>query len=316
MVEKLASNRIVVTIFLILTTVYIMAMIAIDDSLQFDIFESITIGNIGVIVLLFCASIMIRYIRWLMLMRNHNVEHNFNQGLLFYVSGFAYTATPGKIGELSRAIHYNTIGVPSYIVISCFIIERFFDLIAVLLLSSIVFINIDGLSFVAFAILFIISIVLWFIADKRLLKMLCKLGLRLKIKKLTRLLVLFYVVFNNIRSNISYRQSFICLLLGLIAWSMTALILVYSCYLFKLDIDFSILYSIYPVAMLSGAVSFIPGGIGATEAVIVMLLSYFDTPVAIASLIAIIVRFSTLWLAILVGMFCTVKLSLSAAYTE
>jgi uncharacterized membrane protein YbhN (UPF0104 family) len=42
-----------------------------------------------------------------------------------------------------------------------------------------------------------------------------------------------------------------------------------------------------------------------------MLLGHFDTPVAIASIIAILVRSSTLWLAIFVGMLCLFKLSIS-----
>lgn len=234
----------------------------------------------------------------------------------FYIAGFTYTATPGKVGELSRVIHYRSIGVSSDVVISSFIIERFFDLIIVLLMASTVFLLFPGLQIVAFAIIFILGIVFLFTANMRISKKICQKLVKVKYYRVARFSCLVYKVLLNINRSISLKISFICFTLGAAAWTCTSFILVYSCHMFSIDIPFFQIFSIYPTAMLSGAVSFIPGGVGATEAVIVFILNQYDTPIPIASTVALLVRFSTLWLAILFGIFCTFISSFYVANTE
>lgn len=59
---------------------------------------------------------------------------------------------------------------------------------------------------------------------------------------------------------------------------------------------------IYGAATLIGSVSFLPGGIGGTEAVIVLMLGSLAVPRAAAAAVAFIVRLATLWLAVVVGL--------------
>lgn len=58
---------------------------------------------------------------------------------------------------------------------------------------------------------------------------------------------------------------------------------------------------IYGAGTLIGSVSFLPGGIGGTEAVMVLLLGTLGVPRAAAAATAFIVRLATLWLAVVVG---------------
>jgi uncharacterized protein (TIRG00374 family) len=59
--------------------------------------------------------------------------------------------------------------------------------------------------------------------------------------------------------------------------------------------------AVYPLSMLAGAASMLPGGVGSTEATIVGLLSLFDVPLGVAALAAIGIRFSSMWFAVLCG---------------
>ena len=59
---------------------------------------------------------------------------------------------------------------------------------------------------------------------------------------------------------------------------------------------------IYAAATLVGSVSFLPGGLGGTEAVIIVLLGTLGVPTAAGAAAAFIVRLATLWLAVLVGL--------------
>jgi uncharacterized protein (TIRG00374 family) len=60
-------------------------------------------------------------------------------------------------------------------------------------------------------------------------------------------------------------------------------------------------FALYPLAQLFGAASMLPGGIGTTDAAIVITLHSFGTPLDLAANTAIGMRLSTLWFAIALG---------------
>lgn len=258
-----------------------------------------------VLFFLFFSSIFVRYLRWHLLMRHHYCGHHFLSGMCFYIAGFAYTATPGKVGELTRAVYYQGVGVSSDKVIASFLIERFFDLLVVLLLASAVFLSFPGLTFVAVSILTIILMIILFTCKISMSKRLCKSIRKLNLRCVTRFALLVYKVLLNMNMSLNFRLSAICIGLGIAAWTFTALTLVYCCFVFDIAIPFLSALSIYPAAMLSGAVSFVPGGIGVTEGAIVYLLNQFDVSLSTGTFVALVVRFSTLWLAMLFGLIAT-----------
>mgnify|MGYP003689249353 FL=1 len=70
--------------------------------------------------------------------------------------------------------------------------------------------------------------------------------------------------------------------------------------------------SIYPLAMLIGALSLVPGGVGTTEAAIVLMLGASGVEVDAALTVAIGIRLVSLWLAVIVGMLAMARLELAA----
>ncbi|MCY9872559.1 lysylphosphatidylglycerol synthase transmembrane domain-containing protein [Vibrio barjaei] len=303
--SRIVRKRSFVFAFCIISLVYILGVIVLDEQLNFDILDVIKVEDVVLILSLFTLSIFSRYVRWHLLMLGHGISHHFSKGFFFYVAGFAYTATPGKVGELSRIVHYRSVGVSSDVVISSFIIERFFDLVVVLVMASAIFILFPQLWIVAFAIIVIIGVIFIFTANIHLSKGICRKLVRVKSPRLARFSCLVYKVLLNINQRLSLKVSLSCLLLGVAAWTCTSFILVYSCYMLGIDLPYLQLISVYPTAMLAGAVSFVPGGVGATEAVIVFILNKFEASIPIASTVALLVRFSTLWLAVLVGGGCS-----------
>lgn len=91
--------------------------------------------------------------------------------------------------------------------------------------------------------------------------------------------------------------------LGVLSWGLEGL----SLYLIARDIGIGIGVSlaagigIYAIAVLAGALSFLPGGLGSTEAVMGVLLVVFgsDGPSAVA--ITLLCRIATLWFAVALG---------------
>jgi len=66
-------------------------------------------------------------------------------------------------------------------------------------------------------------------------------------------------------------------------------------------LPFQTALSLYPIAMLVGAASMLPGGIGSTEATLAFLLTSGGAPLATATAAAICVRIATLWFSIVLG---------------
>nr|WP_236251838.1 lysylphosphatidylglycerol synthase domain-containing protein [Stenotrophomonas maltophilia] len=73
-----------------------------------------------------------------------------------------------------------------------------------------------------------------------------------------------------------------------------------------------LMLSIYPLAMLIGALSLVPGGVGTTEAAIVLMLGASGVEVDAALTVAIGIRLVSLWLAVIVGMLAMARLELAA----
>jgi len=61
---------------------------------------------------------------------------------------------------------------------------------------------------------------------------------------------------------------------------------------------------IYAIAIIVGALSFLPGGLGSTEAVMAALLVAPGFHTSQAILLTLICRLLTLWLAVVIGWLC------------
>ena len=94
----------------------------------------------------------------------------------------------------------------------------------------------------------------------------------------------------------------VSLLLGLIAACLNSFSFVWL--LIHLGVSIPVLtgMAIYPMSMLVGAASMLPGGVGSTETAIVAILSNFDVPLWTATVAAIGIRLSTLWFAVICGL--------------
>lgn len=106
----------------------------------------------------------------------------------------------------------------------------------------------------------------------------------------------------------SYSQWIISFVLGLCAWLLTALSFVIVLHGLGIAVPISRALGIYPLAMLVGAASMLPGGLGTTEAAIVAQLQLQDVPMDLALAVAVVIRLGTLWFAVLVGGFSVLML--------
>jgi len=250
----------------------------------------------------------LRYLRWRWLLRRFANRPAPWRGFLAYVAGFAFTASPGKAGELVRIRYHAPFGIGGAQVFSAFLFERACDVVAVLVLSCLA-LEQPGLlalaaAFVAMLLATIGVLARWPALFGRAADALARRGH----PKLAGMLRAVRDGFAGCRVWLTLPDLSIGLAIGLAAWALTALSLVLLLAQLGFTLGWTAALSTYPLAMLVGAASMLPGGIGSTELAIVALLTPLGVPVGTATLAAVGVRFATLWFAIACGLLAMLRL--------
>jgi uncharacterized membrane protein YbhN (UPF0104 family) len=222
---------------------------------------------------------------------------------LTYVAGFAFTVSPGKVGEMARARYYSRLGLALPDVAGAFLVERLMDVVAMLALATLIVTaapryygamwaagGMVALVLVALTLTPWSSVAGWLETAPHLPRAAVRLG-----TGVTRAL-------GAARSLLSPGALLLGFLTALAAWGLEGLGLrVLSSMIPGVHLAVSVGVGIYAVAVLVGAVSFLPGGLGGTEAVMTALLASQGFTVADALLVTILCRLVTLWFAVLIG---------------
>lgn len=285
-----------------ITFAYIAVLIIID--LKKNIFsELLTLSSIlPVAMAISLLSYFFRYCRWHWLLSRAGSPTAIGPGFLAYISGFALTATPGKIGELLRIRYFSRLGVRHQLIISAFIYERTFDLIVVLLIALLAAVQLGAFPLISSFVLLVITTVFLFYKNPSWLGFIAVRLRAYHFRKLSKLVKALRDGLHGIHIWVNPVDISISFALGLIAWLLASYAFVWL--LSNLDLNLPLLsaIAIYPISMLIGAASMLPGGVGSTEAAIVALLAMLDMPVIIATVAAIGIRISSLWFSIFCGL--------------
>ncbi|WP_244152963.1 lysylphosphatidylglycerol synthase transmembrane domain-containing protein [Stenotrophomonas pavanii] len=257
------------------------------------------------------ASFALRYQRWhgALQRQGHPVDHW--RGLRAYLAGFAFTASPGKAGELLRIRYFAAMGVPSRTVLATFIHERGQDLLILTLLGMSAAALVPALGAVLGLVLTLLILLLTS----------CSAWLQTRLLRLIRLVpvtpfrrLASFLFDGLIAAGPLWRPAAALpgMAWGTIAWLLSALAFATLCSAVGLQLAWHQALGIYPIAMLAGAVSFVPGGVGTTEAAIVLMLAATGASLDAALAVAVGIRLTSLWLAVAVGLLAMTNLELQA----
>nr|WP_245742720.1 lysylphosphatidylglycerol synthase transmembrane domain-containing protein [Marinobacter segnicrescens] len=207
-------------------------------------------------------------------------------------------------------------GVPAECTFGTFVFERSCDLVAVLLLSLFI---VSGSDFLLIAVGFVLAIVggvLLCALKPGILQMLEGLCERLGIPLIPRALAFLQAGVSHCRGWLGPVDMMVGLVLGVAAWAVVGLSFVYLLSNFSSGVPFLDALSIYPLSMLVGAASMIPGGVGTTEGAMVLLLGQYGFAVGTALLLAVVIRIVTLWFGVLVGFCALAYLEFNGRHNE
>jgi uncharacterized membrane protein YbhN (UPF0104 family) len=268
-----------------------------DFSVAIDSLQSISVGLLILCLALAGVSYSCRSLRWLGYMRLAEGKASISRHVIIYLSGFAFTASPAKTGELMRGTHLDELGVPFRYTFLSFVSERLLDVLVVLLLGT--YFLIEHFNF-ACGLLSVTMFFLPFIVVSAL-NVLSNLALRKPWIELIKILRDLWILPVALKSQ----------LFTLIAWVAQGLILYVMLVNFEVKISIAMAVSIYCLSLLIGAASLIPSGIGATEIGMIWLLTQVNVDGDFAIISSLITRILTLWPAMIIGLICAFKLKKS-----
>jgi uncharacterized protein (TIRG00374 family) len=246
---------------------------------------------------------VLRIIRWRSYLARLGHPLGFRFAALTFVAGFAYTLSPGKVGEIVRARYYQPLGVPLARTAAAFFAERLLDLLAMVVLAALLFAGspeyrgaILGAAVLVVGALVVFALVPWNNVTSRLgTAHGLPAALRKALAGVTSALA-------STRPLLRPAPLVFGFAIGLVAWGLEGVGLnVLAGMLPGPHLDIPTAVGVYAVAVLVGGLSFLPGGLGSTEAVMTALLVTHGFTVGGAILLTLTCRLVTLWLAVCLG---------------
>lgn len=310
----LKNKRNLSLILVFVCILYLTLIYLADPKKILSSFAKISVQNWLLILSFSLTNYFLRFIRWHYYLSCFQHKIPLVQHFLYYMSGFALTLTPAKVGETIRSTYLAQHDVPYTHSLAMFFTERFLDVVIIALLSVFIFqqnLIANNVSYQYFIILSLVTIVSFIPLLRqsfvtRFIEYLHSKthwpALRIFLQHLNKLI-------QSAQRLFKIKPIYIGLFFGAIAWTIQGVAFYFI--LTTLDVNISLQQSIgiYAISLLAGALSFIPGGIGTTEAVMTLLLTLLGCEPATAIAAALISRLSTLWFAVLIGLCSATVLS-------
>lgn len=254
-------------------------------------------------ILMLCfafVNYLVRFVKWEYLLRMIDVRIPFLASFFCFFSGFSMTLTPAKSGELIKPWLLMRLGYDSTHIAPVVLIERVTDLFGMifLLLVSAAFL---GIGIVPGILLCIILIFLIFIIQNDRFVVWLREWIS-KSHQVNRFLPIFDKLMYSTRILSGPGPLLVSVLLSCVSWFFECLCL--SIALEGLGNPVNIMVSVFVFASstLVGLLVMIPGGLGATEGLMTVLITAEKVPLDVAVSATLLTRVATLWFAVGLGM--------------
>ena len=291
----------VLTAYSFILLLYLVVLLLADKGKGFFEYGPAALAQLPLLMLLALLSYGLRYVRWYWLLKCSGHPGPVLSGWWAYLSGFALTATPGKVGELLRFRYFGRLGVSADRVMSAFVFERALDLAVVFALATLFIADLHmfwhAFFFLSWFIIFLIVIVF----HPEILRPLSIFCAQKQWIRLSRFFEFLINVLQGCRTWLKPWPMVLSLMIGVAAWSLTSFAFVNLLDRLNIQMPWLAAFSTYPTAMLAGAASMLPGGVGSTEAAIVLQLKWHDIDTSAGILVAVVIRLGTMWFSVFCG---------------
>lgn len=258
--------------------------------------------EIAVLLALSLVNYGFRGLRWHMFARRLGLPTGLTQDLRHFIGGFAMSATPGRVGELVRMrwLRRET-GWSFERTAPLVLVDRASDLVAMALILALALALSAGGIAGAVPVVILALAGAYVATHPSLLGGLAAMGYRI--------LGIFPRLFARIRgasrSLAQFRGPWLIVfaaVLGIIGWLAEG----YAFHLLLMwmgaDVGLWMAVAIFVFSTLAGGLTGAPGGVGGAEAAMIALLTLEGVPLEVSIPATLIIRVTTLWFAILLGL--------------
>lgn len=252
------------------------------------------------LLVLSLVNYLARFVRWAHYLDLLDAPVPWRVNLHVYFAGFALTTSPGKLGETLRSVLLKPHGVPAAASLAAFFAERASDLLAILVLAAIGLWAypparpVVGLALAA--VLGALLLVQWTAAIAAIDRWAAA-----RPGRGAALLVRLCEIVLHFRRCFTLPAMAGGLLIGVVAWLAEGVGFWWLLEALGYPLAPTTAIFIYAFAMLVGGLSFLPGGLGGSEAVMIGLLVLNGLPESVAVTATLICRLATLWFAVGLG---------------
>ncbi len=259
------------------------------------------------LLLLSLVNYLLRFVRWRKFLRILGYPLPQWTNLRIYLSGFALTTTPGKAGEALRSVLLKPLGVAYPHSLAALLAERLGDLMAVLLLACVGLYAYEPARPVVAILALCFVFGLWLLQQHELLGRIEQWLKSRFHQRVAHLISGFIDILRHSGGLLSLPLLGYSLWLGVIAWGAEGLAFYYLLQVMGADVSLTAAIFIYAFSMLIGAISFLPGGLGGAEVTMtaLLVLNGMDSAAAVAA--TLLIRLTTLWFAVVLGLLAMVS---------
>jgi uncharacterized protein (TIRG00374 family) len=258
----------------------------------------------GLGFLLAAANYLVRFVRWHYYLRILKLEVPRGESFLVFLSGFALTVTPGKLGEAVKALLLKqSRDIPAARTAPIVLAERLTDLVGLLVLATAGFFTFDVDRRFLAAGAIIVGVALLFASVESLATF--ALSVTRRLPGVRRVSDKLQMAYESTATMLRPRALLVAVSLSVVSW-------LFECLAFWVivngfagaAIDLQPATFIYSAMTIAGALSFLPGGLGVTEAGMLHLLGRLGTDIgrSTATAATFVTRVCTLWFAVAVGL--------------
>ncbi len=250
------------------------------------------------------GNYVLRYFKWEFYLARLDIRGvKKMDSFLTFLSGFVLTVTPGKVGEVFKSlILFETYDVPMTKTAPIVVAERATDVVGIVALiifgASVGFTG--GLLWAGIGIGLVLALLVT-VGNRKLSLQLIGLAARLP-GKLGKMAPKLEAAYESLRAMLKPRNLALPSLLSAGAWMLECLSLWVILGGFGETTSIPLCTFFYSTSTLVGAIVPVPGGLGVTESALMgqmTTMAHVESSTAAAAMM--LVRFATLWFAVLVG---------------
>jgi len=297
---KISKTTIMIIILVIIYLVFIFS--ADITKIQVSL-EKMNISYLIIAILLWSSGNLFRFLRWHLFLKEIDDKVPFKANVMYYLAGFAFVLSPGRLGEIVRSPYIKRdYGIPISKTASIVFVERFYDLLGIIIVLSIglVFTEFDSTILVV-PLAIIVIVVLIFKNKKILVNLLGKIS---KIRFLKNINSSFEESYSTATKLSKPKFFVIGTVFSLIRFFLTSLAVYVLVLGLEIKLSFEEVLVIFSTSLFVAALSLIPGGIGVFEGGWIALLVVNGVPYDLAITSSLLIRIIGMGIFSAIGLFC------------